>query len=222
VTLEGTHRYDWWMEIYWLGHGTFRLRGKEATVVTDPAPPSTGYKIGKIAADIVSISSDDPDVNNRAAIQGEPKFITGPGEYEIGGVLLTAVRTNHDKGADGRKNVAFVFDIDDIHICHLGSIDQVPHADDVEFLGAADILLLPIGGGKTLNVAQAAETISVLDPKIVIPMRYRTEATTEDLESVDRFLKELGAEGKKPETRLSITKSNIPSDTTVVLLEYRG
>lgn len=210
------------MEIYWLGHGTFRIRGRDATIVTDPAPPSTGYKIGKVAADIVTISNTEPEVNNLAAIQGEPKFLTGPGEYEIGGVLITAVRTNHDKRAEGKRNVAYVFDIDDIRVCHLGGIDQIPHADDVEELGQADILLLPIGGGPTIGVAAAAETISVLEPKIVIPMRYKTEASTEELEPLERFLKEMGAEGKKAESRLSISKSNIPNDLTVVPLEYRG
>jgi L-ascorbate metabolism protein UlaG (beta-lactamase superfamily) len=210
------------MEIYWLGHGCFRIRGREATVLTDPCPPSTGYKIGRVAADLVTISSSAPDSNYRQAVQGEAKFVTGPGEYEIAGVLVTATRTNHHKGQDEVPNVAFAFEIDDVRICHLGSINHIPSADDVQVLGAADVLIVPIGGSSTLDTAGAAETISVLEPKIVIPMRYKTEAETANLETVDKFLKEMGAEGKKPENRLTITRSTVPSDTSVVLLEYRG
>ena len=120
------------------------------------------------------------------------------------------------------RNVAFVFDIDDLRVCHLGSINHIPSADDVEALGNADVLLVPIGGNGTLDTARAAETISVLEPKIVVPMRYKTDVATANLESVDKFLKEMGADGKKPENRLTLTKSNVPSDTSIILLEYRG
>jgi len=210
------------MEIYWLGHGCFRLRGREATVLTDPCPPSTGYKIGRVSADLVTISNESPDSNYRQAVQGEPKFVSGPGEFEIAGIMVTGVRTNHAKGKDSRRNVAYLIDVDDVRVCHLGASDHVPAADDVEVLGAADILLVPVGGRDAMGPALAAEAVSVLEPKIVIPMLYKTEAETADLEGVDKFLKELGAEGKQAETRLSITKSGLPHGTTVVLLEYRG
>jgi L-ascorbate metabolism protein UlaG (beta-lactamase superfamily) len=210
------------MEIFWLGNGCFRIRGREATVLTDPTPPASGYKIGRVAADLVTISSNSPDSNYRQAVQGETKFVTGPGEYEIAGVLITGRRTNHARDEGEARNVAFVFDIDDVRVCHLGSINHIPSTDDVEILGAADVLLVPIGGNGTLDTGRAAETISVLEPKIVIPMRYKTEAATANLDTVDKFLKEMGAESKKPENRLTITKSTVPSDTSVVLLEYRG
>ena len=210
------------MEIYWLGHGCFRLKGRDATVVTDPAPPSTGYKIGKVAANVVTISRDLPDNNYLAAIQGEPKVLKGPGEYEIAGVLITAVRTEREPVGDKTRNVAFVMDIDDVRICHLGNIAEVPHADDAEALSQADVLLIPVGGGAVLNAAKAAETVSMLEPKLVIPMIYETEAASGKLDPVDRFLKEMGIDAKPAEGRINITKSTVPGSTTVSLLNYRG
>lgn len=212
------------MEIFWLGHGCFRLRGRDATVVTDPCPPTTGYKIGRVPADIVTISRDHPDSNYRQAISGEPRYIGGPGEYEIGGVLVTGIRTDQGPaGADGAgRNVAFVIDLDDVRICHLGSIAKVPHGDDVETLSAADVLIIPVGGAQSLNAEAAAEIVSLLEPKIVLPMQYKTEAAAADLEPVTKFLKEMGVEAKAPEARLSVTKSSRPSDRAVVLLNYRG
>jgi L-ascorbate metabolism protein UlaG (beta-lactamase superfamily) len=98
----------------------------------------------------------------------------------------------------------------------------VPAGDEVEELNA-DILLLPVGGGRVLDAEKAAEIVSLLEPKIVIPMMYKTEASTAtDLNSIDRFIKEMGSEAKPPEQRLNINKSGLPHDTTVVLLNYRG
>lgn len=211
------------MEIFWLGHACFRIRGREATVVTDPCPPSTGYKIGKVAADLVTISHAGAEANYRQAITGEPKFITGPGEYEISGVLVTGIRTpDSRKGGAAIRNVAFVMDIDDVRVCHLGNVHQVPTGDDVEILSAADILLIPVGGGETMEAAAAAEAVSLLEPKIVLPMCYKTAAATGRLDPVDKFLKEMGLEPRTPEPRLNITKSNLPADTTIMLLEPRG
>lgn len=210
------------MEITWLGHNCFRLRGREATVITDPCPPSTGYKIGKLAADAVTISRALPETSFRQAIPGEAKFVTGAGEYEIAGVLMTGLRMKHEAKSDLGANVAFAFDIDDIRICHLGDIRQIPHADDVEQLVGTDILLIPVGGGLTLDARAAAETVSLLEPKIVVPMRYKTASATAELDGVERFLKEMGAEAKTPESKLTISKSGLPSATTVVLLEPRG
>ncbi len=211
------------MEIYWLGHGCFRMRGRDATVLTDPCPTSTGYKIGKINADIVTISRDHPDSSNRAAVTGDAKFLTGPGEYEIAGVLISAIDTDRADRSDGHsRNTAYVIDVDDVKICHLGDITHVPSGDEAEELRAADILILPVGGGRFLSAEKAAEVVSLLEPKIVIPMLYKTDAAKEDFETVDRFVKEMGAEAKSPETRLSMTKSHLPQDTTLVLLAYRG
>jgi len=211
------------MEIYWLGQACFRLRGRDATILTDPCPPSTGYKIGRVNADIVTISRNHPESSYVEAVTGNPKFVTGPGEYEIAGVLITGIDTDRRDREDGySRNVAYVMDIDDMRVCHLGDIVRVPSGDDVEEFSAPDILFIPVGGGRVLTAERAAEIVSLLEPKIVIPMLYKTEASTADLQPVERFLKEMGVEAKAPEQRLSITRSGLPQDTTVVLLNYRG
>jgi L-ascorbate metabolism protein UlaG (beta-lactamase superfamily) len=210
------------MEIYWLGHNCFRLRGRDATVLTDPCPPATGYRIGKVNANIVTVSNKRPENDFRSAA-AEATVVAAPGEYEIAGALIAAVRTHDRSRPDAERNIACIIDLDDIRICHLGDISQVPSRDDVEELSAPDVLMIPVGGGNVLDAAKAAETVSLLEPKIVIPMQYKTEASTAELDAVDRFLREMGAEAKTPEQRLTITRSSgIPSDTTVVLLSYRG
>jgi L-ascorbate metabolism protein UlaG (beta-lactamase superfamily) len=211
------------MEIYWLGHGCFRLRGRDATVLCDPCAPTTGYKIGKVNADIVTISRDLPENSHRAAVSGTATFLDGPGEYEIAGVLINALDTDKADREDGHsRNLAFVVDIDDVKVAHLGDIQRVPSADEVADLAGIDVLLVPVGGGRVLGAEKAAEIVSLLEPKIVIPMLYKTDVSKDDFETVDRFVKEMGAEAKPPEQRLNISRSGVPDDTTLTLLSYRG
>jgi len=214
------------MEITWLGHSCFRLRGRDAAVVTDPCAKSTGYTIGRPAADIVTVSHDHPGHNNVAAVQGDPRVVEGPGEFEIAGVLIMGIRTYHDgeKGEKLGRNTAYVIEVDDVRICHLGDLGHIPTSDQVEELSGVDVLLAPVGGGTTIGGAAAAETVSLLEPKLVIPMHYQTPAAKADLEPLDRFLKEIGAKGalEERQPKLAVTKSTLPHETKVQVLDYRG
>lgn len=211
------------MEIVWLGHSCFRIRGREATIVTDPCPPATGYVIGKPTADIVTISHHHSNHDYTKAVAGSPVVLDGPGEYEIHGAFITGVPTYHDdqKGSERGRNLAFIIEIEDIRVCHLGDLGHTPTAEQAEEMTGADVLLVPVGGGTTIDGAKAAEVVSLLEARLVIPMHYRTEALKEALDPPDRFLKEMEVTSIEPLPKLSVSRSSIPSETQVVLLDYR-
>jgi len=210
------------MDITWLGHSCFRIRGSRATVITDPYPPSLGYSLGKPTADIVCVSHQHPGHSYVEGIAGEPKLVTGPGEYEISGVLILGIATFHDqeRGSKRGKNTVYLMQIDEVSVCHLGDLGHVLTAEHVEELGNVDVLLLPVGGVSTINATMAAEVVRRLEPKVVIPMHYQTEVLNRTLEPVDRFLKEIGAKQDNPQSKLSISKSGLPDSTQVYLLSY--
>src|SRR5207244_7918721 len=106
----------------------------------------------------------------------------------------TGVRTYHDakKGAERGKNTAFVIEIDELRVCHLGDLGHVPTADQVEELSGAEVLLVPVGGRTTIDAAAAAEVVSLLEPRIVVPMHFGTEHTGDRLDPLDPFLKQMG------------------------------
>ncbi|MCH7617040.1 MAG: MBL fold metallo-hydrolase [Chloroflexi bacterium] len=212
------------MEIVWLGHSSFRIRAREATVITDPCPPSTGYDIGKPTADVVSLSHAHDDHTYLKAVAGKPIVVDGPGEYEISGAFLTAIPTYHDgeKGGERGKNLVFVIEMEGIKICHLGDLGHVPTADQAEGMTGADVLMIPVGGDSTIDGAKAAEIVPTLDARIVIPMHYKTPVSKGDLESADRFLKEMQATAVQAQPKLSLSYNTVPSDTQVILLDYRG
>ncbi|MHB1132734.1 MAG: MBL fold metallo-hydrolase [Chloroflexota bacterium] len=209
------------MEITWLGHACFRLRGKNATIVTDPYDESIGQKLGRVSADIVTVSHNHYDHNNFSAVTGNPRVISGPGEYEIGGVFITGVQTWHDAegGSKRGRNTAYLFELDDIVVCHLGDLGHVLSTEQVELMSNADVLLIPVGGGFTINAAQAAEVISLIEPRIVIPMHYKTESVQIELEPLDRFARAMGLKEVPTQPKLSVSKSGLPEEMQVVVLE---
>jgi len=211
------------MEIVWLGHSCFRLRCREAVVLTDPCGPASGYSIGKPTADIVTISHGHAGHSHRNAVAGKPTFIDAPGEYEIAGVFIAGVPTFHDarKGAVRGKNVAYVIEMDELRLCHLGDLGHLPTPDQVEEMSGVDVLLVPVGGRSTIDATQAAEVVSILEPRVVIPMHYKTPQATATLDSLQRFLKEMGVASAEPVARLSLTRSGLPHETQVTVLDYK-
>ena len=209
------------MELFWLGNSCFRIRSREAAIVTDPCPKSSGYAIGKLAADIVTVSSDHPDHSYLAAISGTPLVIWGPGEFESAQVLITGIPTNRSDDGETVRNTAYVIETENLRICHLGRLGHVPTADEVEAMSGIDILLVPVGGNGVLDAAQAAETITLLEPKLIVPMNYATSAATATLDPVERFLQERGSPAVEPQQRLSVNHTSLPHEPEVVILDYK-
>lgn len=213
------------MEITWYGHSCFRLTERNyATVVTDPFDhKAVGYGALKLKADIVTVSHDAPGHANLDVVKGTEHVIDGAGEFEIGGVFITAVQTvgGGKKAKDKTRNTLYVFDYEGITVAHLGDLQEVPTQSEVEALGTVNVLLIPVGGGSSLNAAKAAEVVSVIEPNIVIPMHYATDAAKIKLEPLSKFLKEMGLGKTESLPSLKATRSSLPQETKVVVLDYQ-
>jgi L-ascorbate metabolism protein UlaG (beta-lactamase superfamily) len=213
------------MEITWYGHSCFRLseRGM-ASVVMDPFDARVvGYEAFKLKADIVTVSCDTAEHNFMGSIKGDPFTITGPGEYEIGGVFITGVQTNGQiKKSEDLRNTLYMVEYNGVTVAHLGVINRVPTQTEVEQLGPLNVALVPVGGGGSLNSAKAAEVISLLEPNIVIPMHYSTPGSLLQLDPLSKFLKEMGLTDVVTVSSLKITgTSSLPEETRVVVLDYQ-
>jgi L-ascorbate metabolism protein UlaG (beta-lactamase superfamily) len=213
------------MEITWYGHSCFRLteRGM-ATVVCDPFDAETvGYEPLKLKADIVTSSHDAPGHNYLNAVKGYSHAITGPGEFEIGSVFITGVQMDGQgkKATEMPRNTLYVFDYMGITVAHLGDLSSVPPQNEIEALGTVHVVLVPVGGGSGLNAAKAAEIVSLLEPNIVVPMHYYTPAAKVELDRLDKFLKEMGLHEAETVPSLKVTKSSLPDETKVVVLDYQ-
>jgi L-ascorbate metabolism protein UlaG (beta-lactamase superfamily) len=220
------------MEITWYGHSCFRLTERNyATVVTDPYDnKSIGYDSLKLRSDIVTVSHDAPGHNNTDAVKGTSHVIDGAGEFEIGGVFITGVQT--DGSGSGKKkskkeneasgsNTIYVFDYDGITVAHLGDLKEVPTQSEIESLGTINVALVPVGGGRGLNAAKAAEVISLIEPNLVIPMHYSTPVAKVSLDNLNKFIKEMGLSKAETQPSLKVTRSGLPNETHVIVLDYQ-
>lgn len=192
-------------------------------MITDPCSPATGYTIGKPTADIVTVSHRHDEHSYLKAVAGKPVVLDGPGEYEIHGAFITGIGTYHDAelGTERGESIAFIIEMEDIRVCHLGDLGHAPTAAQAEEMTGADVLLVPVGGNTTIDGAKAAEVVSLLEARLIIPMHYQTVASKATLEPPDRFLKEMGVTAVEPQPKLSLSKSTIPHETQVMVLDYK-
>lgn len=212
------------MIITWQGHSCFKIQDKigpdGVTVVTDPFHKEIGLKVPNFEADIITISHDHNDHNNAAALRGQPFIIDCAGEYDSKGVLVEGIDSYHDdqKGGVRGSNIIYRLEIDDISVAHLGDLGDILDNAQLEKLVGTDILLIPVGGKYTLDAKKAVEVISQIEPRIVIPMHYKTKDVKYDLDPVDKFVKELGLTPTYEE-KLKISKKDLPQeDMELVIL----
>ncbi len=212
------------MEISWLGHSCFVIKGKQKAIITDPYHPDLAPSLGHPAADVVTISHFHPGHGYVEGVTNDPRQIKGPGEYEIGGMFITGIGTFHDndKGKLRGKNTIYLIEMDGLTLCHLGDLGHALPSQLIEEIGNVDVLFLPVGEVSTVSIDTAVETVRQLEARIVIPMHYKSALVNKQLEPVSKFLTKMGVPELESRPKLSITSSSLPASTQVVLLEFKG
>jgi L-ascorbate metabolism protein UlaG (beta-lactamase superfamily) len=209
------------LEITYLGLSAFRFRGKDVAVVTDPYSPDLGITMGKVQAKIVTVSHKSPNHGYTQGVEGDPRVISGPGEYEVADILIAGVATA-SAPKQPTLNTAYVFRFDDLTVCHLGDLRAKLTDKQVEEIGSIDVLCIPVGGGKALDAGAAASVMAQLDASVVIPMHYQIDGMKVDgLDTVEPFCREIGLKEYVPEQKLTMTRNSLPSEVKVVVLENR-
>jgi len=209
------------MEIKYLGHSCFRIKGKKATLVTDPFS-GIGYKMPKVRADIVTISHDHTDHNNVSVIEGVKKVLNGPGEYEIQGVSVIGLPSYHDSenGIKRGNNTIYIIEMGIFRLVHLGDLGHLLNESDIEEIGEVDILMIPVGGHYTIGPKEAVKVIHDIDPRIIIPMHYQQPGLDQnmfkDLIGLEDFAKEFGSTGEKMQ-KLKLSSKPLEEQKLVIL-----
>ena len=205
-----------------LGHSCFKLNGKSAIVVTDPYDQATfGKAMPKTKADIVTVSHSHHDHCAIDRVINSPFVVQGPGEYEIKGISIWGISSFHDKkmGSQRGKNTIYVYHLDTLRLCHLGDLGHKLDDSQIERIGELDILMIPVGGVYTIDAKEAVQVVSQLEPKIVIPMHYKTKGLAFELGSLNEFLREINEKETKPVKSLKISKATLPEERKVVWLK---
>jgi L-ascorbate metabolism protein UlaG (beta-lactamase superfamily) len=207
------------LDITWYGHSCFRITERNRiSIVTDPFSEALGLGAPKLKADVVTISHDEPGHNHVEAIKTDPHVLTGPGEYEIGGVFVTGIPMHYVENGVARPNIAYLFEFDNLTVLHLGDLATIPEQSLIQKLGEVNVLLLPVGGGNGLRASQATEVVALIEPHYVVPMHYALDGLTVPLEPLDKFLKAMGVGTVQETDTLRVTAADLPEQPQVVVL----
>jgi len=214
------------MLIQWFGQSCFKVQTKpgpngEVAVIFDPFDSSkVGLSLPKLTADVVAITHDHFDHNHLAAISGDYFLINGPGEYEAKQTFIYGITGWHDntQGSERGSNTMYLLESEGISLAHLGDIGQDALTDSqLEYLEGVDVLMIPVGGNYTVNAKQAIELVNQIEPRIVIPMHYKLPGLKVDIDSADKFIKELGLT-PQVEQKFKFVKKDLPQDETKLVV----
>lgn len=200
------------MELKFNGHSCFSLKTNQGIqIITDPHS-----KLSSLEARIVTVSHNTTNHNQTSKVGGSPQILDWPGEYEIEGIAITGIDASNQER--GESNIIFKFILDQVRVCHLGDFSGKLTDKMLDKIGNIDILIVPVGGKNSLNAEQAKKIIEDIDPRIIIPMHYQGEEIDAELDSVDKFLREMGKSNIEPQDSFSATRSSLPSDDSEIVV----
>jgi len=212
------------MIIQYFGVSCFKVTAKigneEVSIVTDPFSPKVGQLPRNLSANILTISRKTHDHHNAAEAVADGYFlIDNPGEYEVKGIPVYGIPSLHEKkeSKDYHKNTLYHFLIDDVRVVHLGGLKEPLTDEQLAQIGEVDVLMIPVGGGDVLTGASAADLVSRMEPRVVIPMHYKLAGLTLSAAGCEPFVKEVGAKAVETD-RLKLSKKDLPQDETQIYL----
>ncbi len=209
------------MHITWYGQSFFKIitQNKKdglTSIVIDPFSKTLGLRIPKTEASILLITDQNKKEIDAKSIDGTPFLIDEPGEYDIKQIFVNGIPA---KDKNEKKITIYTIEAEGIKLCHLGKLGKTEITEDqLEKIGDADILIIPIGGNQTINSSGAAKIIKQIEPRIVIPMVYQIPKLKEKLETIDEFLKTMGMKSIEAQNKLTIKKKDMPNEMEIIRL----
>ena len=213
------------MKIKWLGHASFLITSQGGVkIITDPYEVGGGIGYDSIneSADIVVVSHDHADHNNVAAVGGKPEIVKGAGLKEIKEIRFKGIPSYHDEsgGKQRGSNTIFCFTVDQVKLCHLGDLGHSLGQEQINEIGEVDILLVPVGGFFTIDASVATGVSDRLNPKVIIPMHFKTPKCDFPIASVDDFVRGKKSVRRLDTSELELRREELPRVTEIVVLRH--
>jgi len=215
------------MQIFWHGYSTIRIESKsgdkEATVLTDPFANEASLRMPRtVEPDVLLLSHQDGKRFSLDNVQGKPFVVSDPGEYEIKDVFIQGIQDKAVDTEEKARPVIYRLTAEGVNVAFLGQLKRKLTDFEIEELGEIDILLLPVGGGEVMDSKLASETISVIEPRIVVPLHYDLPGIKTKLTGVDSFCKALGVCKRQDANKLKISKKELPAEDVLVMVLERA
>ncbi|MFP4005228.1 MAG: MBL fold metallo-hydrolase [Candidatus Hadarchaeia archaeon] len=209
----------------WFGQACFEI-SDSITIVTDPHDGgSVGLEQPRCSGDVVTISHYHFDHSNGKDLVSDEGtlFIDDIGKRKINGLEIHGISSYHDK-SEGRKrgeNIIFIFELDEMKICHLGDLGHKLAEKKIDDLGNIDVLLIPVGGNYTINAREAVEVVKDLNPSVVIPMHYRVPGLEVEISDDSEFLELARDNGWSIERKEQASLSRFEKGIKIIKLDCK-
>ena len=216
------------MKIKWYGHSAFKITTDGGvSIIIDPYQSGAfggALSYGKITevADIVLTSHDHDDHNYTKDIKGTYKHFNKEGVYLEQGITIEALPCYHDpsKGQERGINLIFLIEADGLRLAHMGDLGHALAQDTIKKMAKVDIVLLPVGGFYTIDANEAGKVMGDLNPKITIPMHFKTPKCEFPIAGIDAFTS--GKRGVKIANayEIEVKKESLPKEPEIVVMQY--
>lgn len=211
------------MIISYHGHSEFLIQTDMGqNILFDPFPKEVGYPMKRVKADLVVISHHHFDHDHVDKVDGRPIIIDQEGAHSpLPGIRLIGTPAFHDDAGGQQRGTILCFrlETEGLSVLHLGDLGVIPDAETAKKLFMPDILLIPVGGYYTVGAEQAAKTIELLQPRVVIPMHYRTkQGGFEQIDTLDPFLQAMSPTLPSVQPLLRVTKGDLSQQPKLVQL----
>lgn len=179
------------MLINWFGECSFLLQDSfHHKIVIDPYDLCSMNKLLEYNPEVLTLSHLHFNIEKSSYGPDLPIIINKPGTYNFDFINIIGYSTFHDNSLGMKRgdNIIYTYTFDNMNICHLGYLGHMPSTDIIKSLGTIDILFIPIGGHFTLDSEKAANLVTLIKPKIIIPMYYKTYDSSYYLDSCNDFI----------------------------------
>src|SRR3989344_5154021 len=135
------------------GGQCFKVTFGDLTLVFDPIWKGGTLPAVRFGADVALISCSHPDMNGAAEVaygDKQPFIVSGPGEYERGGVtvqgFLTKSRYGLAKGQTEAVNTIYAVELEGMTLVHLGALSETELPKEArESIDEVDVLFVRSG-----------------------------------------------------------------------------
>jgi L-ascorbate metabolism protein UlaG (beta-lactamase superfamily) len=211
------------VDVVWLGHACFMLKGTVSNVMFDPFK-GVGLREPRAKADIILCSHSHSDHNNVEAVRHEKSVVLEGfmGTKQVENVSIKGIATFHDDshGSKRGRNSVYVVGLDQLLFCHLGDLGHTLSPSQIDDIGSIDVLFIPVGGFYTIDPVQARKVMESLKPRITVPMHYKLpgmSATFNALSTVGEFIHTDDNLKRLDTSRFTISNSDLPERPVIMV-----
>jgi L-ascorbate metabolism protein UlaG (beta-lactamase superfamily) len=213
------------MKIKWIGHACFLIEGETARILTDPYGEKIPYRPPDFTVDVITVSHEHFDHNAVERVKGTPVVLRGEGLHHASGISFHGIASFHDEeqGKKRGENTIFAFEVEDIHLAHLGDLGTPLTEDQARALADVEVLFIPVGGHFTIGPEEAkALTEGLPNLKVVIPMHYKTDRLDEGfpIAPVDKFASKMQNVAHIGSSEVVLTRDTLPAAQEVWIFDY--